>query len=166
MLDASLTEHILLFRLLLKPCSIIAGQELDLAVCIYQHLPHTLGIRTLFHSEFKKTLNYQACKLILFNAVDRVHHDYMSPESWSAVLSTGVSADNFSCTTIRKESTLINSTSTVCPIFLLRYLLWLEHLSKSMELSNEQNHHLRADDANFSSCTYVHTLATVKLHYF
>ena len=61
---------------------------------------------------------------------------------------------------------MINSTSTACSIFLLRYLLWPEPLPRLIELSNEQNHHLREDDANFWSCTRMHTWASTKLHCF
>ena len=71
MLDASLTEHILLFRLLLKPCSIITHQELDLAVCHCQQLLHTLGIRTLFHSEFKKNLELSSMQVNLCSHIDK-----------------------------------------------------------------------------------------------
>ena len=88
-------------------------------------------------------------------------------------LSTRLSADKFLCTTGRqshtevgKKSTLINSTSTVCSIFLLRYLLWSEPPPRSIELSNEQNHHLREDDANFLSRTWVHTWASAQPHCF
>ena len=45
-----------------------------------------------------------------------------------------------------------------------RYLLWLEPLPRSIELSNEQNHYLCEGD--FSSCTCVHTWAALKLHCF
>ena len=53
-LNASFTGHIVLFRLLLKPCSIIAGHTLDLAVgyTLTSHLAYKL-INPVSHSSMK-----------------------------------------------------------------------------------------------------------------
>ena len=78
----------------------------------------------------------------------------MTPERWSAV------SINSSKRTGRLHFDQFNVYR------LLRYLLWLEPVPRSIELSNQQNRLLREDDANFSSYMRVRTWATTKLHWF
>ena len=86
MLNASFPGHISLFRLLLKPCSIIAGHTLDLDLAVALHTRHaissiltvtffaevivclssltleSLHIYYPFPSELKKTLELLICR--------------------------------------------------------------------------------------------------------
>ena len=70
-------------------------------------------------------LPHSACKLISFNTIGRVHHDYMSPGSWSAISINSTKCRQIfmywrqTVPQVLKRSTLINSTSTYrLPYFL------------------------------------------------
>ena len=90
-----------------------------------------------FWKAFQISRKYFSCHRH-FKTISRVHHDYMTPESCSAVSIKSTKSrqifmyHRYAVPQISKKCTLINSTATVSPIFLIRYLRWLERNPRSI----------------------------------